>query len=53
MTPTPFIASSLDSNTAEQSELHTISLLGEIVVDSPTLAVLCRHHRQLFMRFSA
>ena len=45
--------SSLDSNTAEQSELHTISLLGEIVVDSPTLAVLRCHHRQLFMRFSA
>jgi ATP-binding cassette, subfamily B, bacterial HlyB/CyaB len=37
--------SSLDANTAEQCELHTISLLGEIVVDSPTLAVLRRHHQ--------
>ena len=37
--------SSLDATTAEQCELHTISLLGEIVVDSPTLAVLRRHHQ--------
>ena len=38
--------SSLDATTAEQCELHTISSFHfEIVVDSPTLAVLCRHHQ--------
>ncbi|KXS33858.1 MAG: ABC transporter related protein [Candidatus Gallionella acididurans] len=38
--------SSLDATTAEQSEFHTISSLHlEIVVDSPTLAVLRRHHQ--------
>jgi subfamily B ATP-binding cassette protein HlyB/CyaB len=37
--------SSLDQTTAEQCELHTISLSGETVVDSPTLAVLRRHHQ--------
>ena len=44
--------SSLDSTTAEQSELNTISpLYFEIVVDSPTLAVL-RHHHQSTQRQS-
>ena len=38
--------SSLDSTTAEQCVLHTISFLHfEIVVDTPTLAVLRCHHQ--------